>query len=93
MRGVKLREAVFDVHHDPIGIFERGMGELCIALVIFRVCVVEEAERHINIAFDQLHTDAIGSSIIVGIGHRGPLLAAGKYYIVFCHAAAMRAQP
>ena len=93
MRGVKLQAAVFDVHHDLIGIFERGVGELCIAFVIFGVCVVEQAERHINIGCDQLHTHAIGCSIIVGIGHKGPLLVAGKYYIVFCHAATIRAQP
>ena len=47
MRGVKLRETVFDVHQDLIGIFESGMGARC----IFRARVVDEAERHINIVF------------------------------------------
>ena len=93
MRGVKLPAAVFDVPHDLIGIFEYGMGDLCIAFVTLRARVVDEAERHIHIGFDQFQSDTIGSAIIVGIGHKGLLLAAPKYRIVFCHAAATKAQP
>ena len=86
MRGVKLPEAVFDVPHDLIGIFEHAMGELSIAFVTLRACVVDEAERHIDIGFDQFQTGRIGSAMIVGIRHKGLLLAAPKYRIVFCHA-------
>ena len=60
MRGVKLPEAVFDVPHKLIAIFERG-----IAFVSLRACVADQAERHIDIAFDQLQTDRIGSAMIV----------------------------
>jgi hypothetical protein len=69
------------------------MNELCIAFVILRAWVVDEAERRIDIGFDQLHTDAIESSMIVGIRHNRLLLVARKYCIVFCHAAAIKAQP
>jgi len=70
-----------------------GLVELCIAFVILRAWVVDEAERHIDIGFDQLRTDAIRSSMIAGIRHNGLLLVARKYCIVICHAPAMKAQP
>jgi hypothetical protein len=70
-----------------------GTGKLCIAFVILRASVVEEAERHIDIGFDQLRPDAIGSSMIVGIRQNGPPLVARKYCDVFRPAAAMKAQP
>ena len=78
MFGVKLGESLFNVSYDFVSVVERSMRELGVAFVEFFASVVHQTEGHVDVGFDQLDANAIGSSMVVSVCHRSQVLGGAE---------------